>query len=805
MISLALQSDPVRSRKIVTILCLLLVLGVGFASLPCEGAKRRFTVADDIELSHFGDPYTAQAESVIFSPDGRYFAVTTERGRLDLNRPESSIRIYRIEDVHQFLVDSKLTRQPLPLWVLNKSTYKDGPIITHIRWLADSSGLAFLQKTATGSDQLVFADVKSKRDVALTGEGQQVTAFDVRDRSHYVYCVQSPLVREKAISDGRATSIVGNGRNIYNLLFAVDDLHATARLGYDLSELWAVVDGRRFQVKDTSGEFIPVRSDGQQALALSPDGHSVVMALAVRSIPREWEALYVPPWPSDPYHIRSGKQNPGVIDGHAVVSEYVRINLANGETKSLVGAPIGDAAGWWASLKADWASDGKSVVLSNTFVPAAQQGSTPPTNRPCVAVVDFDKGTVTCLERLTGQNESGAYEDGFRFILSARFLSGANGRITIHYYVPDGSDQSQAYSRTSDGSWSADSGHSEVDFANHPIGISVRQDLNTPPVLVGTDHQTKLSAVIWDPNPQLKDIELATVSIFRWRDNTGRDWVGGLYKPPDYVQGRRYPLVIQTHGFHENTFDASGIFPTAFAAQELASAGIIVLQVRDCPIRLTPEEASCQVAGYEAAVKELTAQSLIDANRIGIVGFSRTCYYVMEALTNSGLHFKAASINNGAVAGYLEYIMSADASDNAWPREVEAMMGAPPFGEGLTKWLKRSPEFNLNKVTTPLQVVAGGREALLTMWEPYAVLRYLNKPVDLIVFTQRGTHVLSNPSQRLVSQGGTVDWFRFWLCNEADPDPHKNEQYIRWNELRNLQDERASFQSNNRGTRPPEY
>ena len=72
------------------------------------------------------------------------------------------------------------------------------------------------------------------------------------------------------------------------------------------------------------------------------------------------------------------------------------------------------------------------------------------------------------------------------------------------------------------------------------------------------------------------------------------------------------------------------------------------------------------------------------------------------------------------------------------------------------------------------------------MWEPYAALRHLGKPVDLIVLAG-GTHVLTNPAQRMASQGGTVDWFRFWLKGEEDPDPAKAAQYARWRELRSLQ------------------
>jgi len=41
----------------------------------------------------------------------------------------------------------------------------------------------------------------------------------------------------------------------------------------------------------------------------------------------------------------------------------------------------------------------------------------------------------------------------------------------------------------------------------------------------------------------------------------------------------------------------------------------------------------------------------------------------------------------------------------------------------------------------------------------------------------------------MASQGGTVDWFRFWLKSEEDPEPAKAEQYIRWRELRKLHEE----------------
>ena len=110
--------------------------------------------------------------------------------------------------------------------------------------------------------------------------------------------------------------------------------------------------------------------------------------------------------------------------------------------------------------------------------------------------------------------------------------------------------------------------------------------------------------------------------------------------PRNYKPGQRYPLVIQTHGFSESEFRPSGVFPTAFAARALAAKGIMVLQTAtgmagaDCPL-VTPEEGPCAVTMFESAANQLVSDGLVDREKIGIIGFSRTCFSVMEMLTTS--------------------------------------------------------------------------------------------------------------------------------------------------------------------------
>jgi dipeptidyl aminopeptidase/acylaminoacyl peptidase len=91
----------------------------------------------------------------------------------------------------------------------------------------------------------------------------------------------------------------------------------------------------------------------------------------------------------------------------------------------------------------------------------------------------------------------------------------------------------------------------------------------------------------------------------------------------------------------------------------------------------------------------------------------------------------------------------------------------------------------MERVETPLLLVQPGKAAVFSDWEPYAALRSLQKPVDLIML-QGGTHVMTNPQQRLESEEINVDWFRFWLKGEEDRDSAKIGQYARWDELRKI-------------------
>jgi hypothetical protein len=104
-------------------------------------------------------------------------------------------------------------------------------------------------------------------------------------------------------------------------------------------------------------------------------------------------------------------------------------------------------------------------------------------------------------------------------------------------------------------------------------------------------------------------------------------------------------------------------------------------------------------------------------------------------------------------------------------KDAEGINGGEPFGVGLKEWMKNSPLFRAEKISAPLRIEASeGPISLILMLEPYHLLSYMHKPVELIYYSRTGTHPLTNPAQRLEPQGGSVDWFRFWLQSYEDPE-----------------------------------
>jgi hypothetical protein len=329
----------------------------------------------------------------------------------------------------------------------------------------------------------------------------------------------------------------------------------------------------------------------------------------------------------------------------------------------------------------------------------------------------------------------------------------------------------------------------EKQKTNPAIEVSREEGMNLPQKLFVVDKGTHKKALLLDLNPQFDQLDFARVEAIDWKGTDGRETTngGGLYLPAHYQPGKRYPLVIQTHFFKKDLFLINGPWSSGYSAQALAAKGFMVLQVDHAKgyreREDSPAEAPAEMAMYEGAIDFLDRTGRIDRNRVGIFGFSRTVYHVAYTLTHSRYPFAAAVLEDGIDGGYLQYL------DFPWiAKYFELLHGGTPFGSTLASWAKDAPGFNLDRVSTPVQIVAHGYAGALQQWEWYSGLKLIRKPVAMIVLPApgMGEHLLKKPREQLASEESLVDWFCYWLQDEQDPSPAKRAQYELWGKLKEL-------------------
>ena len=764
-------------------------LPVETASQNDTHAARYFTVGDSIGMSRFG----RLDDEPVFSPDGKYVATVTSRGIIATDSIESTLWMFKTGAIRSYLQQGGSQSGVVPkiaarLSAVPKAPYSSSyePIISNLVWTEDSRGLLFLAQNALGKHQLFRVGIDQKKPLPVTPPGQDVTQFDFAAGT-LVYRVEEPVrPTEGAPVNSDARDITGLG--LESILFPDGVADSSERQ----SSLWVNRNHKSRPVIDPNTErafrlwnYPPVVWN---VLSISPDGKSVVILHPVKAYPSSWKR-YTPAYP----HLRIRPQDPSMLadSNPARLTQYAVVDLTSGIVRPITQAPNGWALGYTDRNRAVWSSDAHALLLTNTYLPLRGSGDSSKLDHswPCAAAyADLSSGMLECLAHR-----------GERTIWDASF-GHSSDEVSLWFSERD---SPEIYRRVN-GSWQREdhSSKQSVDLESEcsasrrnpsgPLAIYVRQGLNDPPALWAADCVNARQRLIWNPNPQLASVNLGEVSVLRWKDEGGYEWTGALVMPPDYVSGKRYPLVIQAYGFEAGEFLSDGEFTTAFAARPLAAAGMIVLAVTErAGDQGTEQEADEQILGFRSAIEKLSGEGLIDRTRVGIIGFSRTSYYAESALIKYPDEFAAATVADGVDESYLQYLLFSRMEPGS-ATEAERIYGSPPYGKGLQVWVDRAPGFHIDQIRTPLRIEAIGPASVLSEWELYSCLRRQNKPVDLVYFPN-GQHILQKPLDRMASQQGNVDWFRFWLKGEEDADPSKVLQYRGWRYMReqHLADERS--------------
>jgi dipeptidyl aminopeptidase/acylaminoacyl peptidase len=725
--------------------------------VPASGAvqleeKKRITVADTIRMTTVPEVQYAAADSsssriAIFSPDGREWLIVTEHGIVETNEREFSLLRFQTFELFQ---------SPKPEVLLSIRSRSNRDAIRNVKWL-DNETLIFLGESQDSSE-VYLLHLHTREIEQLTEHSSPIVDFDF-----------NPVVRELVYvaEPGRLSPEAAYARCARGYAITNEALDDVPRSLEDCKQP-ALMEGLQAYLKKPGASAVQIPFgdyyDSLKPISLSPGGKFAIFNVLVRAVPIRWREY------EDPF-IRAealASRNRGPFSW---LSQYVIVDTATGRVRPIVDGPVDLTLG--ASI---WSPDEDSVVISGAFLPLDTADSKKLSVRrkqPFVVEVELTSGNLLEI------SDKQLIADRWNAQTNELFLRAPNRHR----------ERGNSVFRKVGTTWTEEVSPQNGSRSPERPRVTLEQDINTPPKIYACDAAHPQPQLVLDLNPQFAHREFGKVERVTWKAKDGREVEGGLYYPPDFRPGTRYPLVIQTHGFSPGEFWINGPWNSAFAAQPLAAQDIVVLQTGssiergvDGKAQGTPEEAPRQMSGYEGAIDYLDALGLIDRDRIGIIGFSRTVYSVEYTLTHSSYHFAAATAADGFDGGYMQYLVNPYAK-----RDYNTVNGGDPFGTVFELWRERSPSFTVEHLHSPVRLEGyGDISSVLGNWEWYAKLILLGRPVDLI-YIPDGSHLLVKPWERLTSQQGNVDWFRFWLKGEVDPDPQKREQYERWEEMRKQQ------------------
>jgi hypothetical protein len=762
----------------------------GWASDSAKGTaelERTFTARDSIEWARVL-PFAQESTSTTaggasniaaFSFDRSRFIAHVSRGDLARNSIVDTLLIYRVDDVRRFLEAPRTTKLPSPHVLVQRETKHEEDAIQQPQWVSGNE-VGFIAEDATGRNQVYVVNTTSSEATQVTNSPSDITSFAMSGDSILYYALGQPPSRA-------AHPLTVGSRGLGDI---IDPQF--------LFEQFPIIN--LFVQSRRSGRVSPITAPAMrmtkpfQRIWLSPSGDSAITFEPAVDWPPDWAEYKIPRYEVYGFSRDRASGDPTAFELNDRV-RYRFVDLKKMTARTLVNSPTGYLSFNYSPSVVYWPEGRDAVIVANTFLPVANTVGTERALRrqfPAIAEVDLRSGKITVIrwEPAAVEDPTSGHIGAPNRILSVDFKRDTLA-VTLMKSADDRAERNlvkiETFKKLGTEWASVDS--TEEDRADD-LTVTLDEGLNERPRIYASERACDCRRELLDPNPQAEHFNFGQTHVFTWIDANGIHWTGGLTLPPRYVSGRRYPMIVQTHGFSRQEFEIDGPHgtTTAFASQAFANAGIVVLQVEDNTTAFTGDERQAVLCaeGIRAAIEALVRNEVADPEAIGAIGWSITGHHVLQLLMANPRLLRAATISDAAMLGLWSRLLAVGLPLDI-QKSLDKLTGGAPDLLHLNDWIGRNPIYKLPETTTPIRLEAIGPHSLINMWEIYAVLRYSTHAVDLIYFPT-GRHSLIMPLDRLHSQGGDLDWFRFWLQGCMDLSPDKADTYKDWLKMRGRDD-----------------
>jgi dipeptidyl aminopeptidase/acylaminoacyl peptidase len=290
-------------------------------------------------------------------------------------------------------------------------------------------------------------------------------------------------------------------------------------------------------------------------------------------------------------------------------------------------------------------------------------------------------------------------------------------------------------------------------------------------VFVGQFATRKLTRLT-NSNSELDNVRFSGNKEISWKAKDGLEITGLLMLPLDYQPGKKYPCIVQIHGGPESAY-VDGWTTSYTRWSELAAArGYVVFSpnYRGSTGRgVAYSKADHKDLGGKEfddvmdGVDYLIQQGYVDAERVGIGGFSYGGYFSAWAATRHTERFKAASMGAG-IANWVSFTGTSDI-----PYENSMVHWNLEVFKNMEKAWSRSPMAYVEKSQTALLISHGDKDDRVPIgqgWELYTAMKLLGKKVEFDIYP-RAAHGFAERNHQLYSIKRNLEWFDKYVKGEA--------------------------------------
>jgi dipeptidyl aminopeptidase/acylaminoacyl peptidase len=263
----------------------------------------------------------------------------------------------------------------------------------------------------------------------------------------------------------------------------------------------------------------------------------------------------------------------------------------------------------------------------------------------------------------------------------------------------------------------------------------------------------------------LDELEMNPLEEFWFEGAAGRQVHGMFVRPPQFEQGRRYPVIMLIHGGPQGAFGDE--FHYRWNVQMFASPGYVVMMVNFTGSTGYGQAFTDAISGdwggapYEDIMRGLdyfvANYDFVDPERIGAAGASYGGYMIdwIEGHTD---RFRCLVSH----AGVYDLESMYGATEELWFPEWE--FGGPPW-ESLETYEKFSPHRYVEAFTTPCLVVVGERDFRVPYTqglEFFTALQRRGVPSKLLVYPDED-HFVRKPKNADLWWTTLHEWFAQYL------------------------------------------